>query len=260
MRCQISCHSRRTNHRTEKLPQPDAAHPARRDLHATLPELVGRIRRHWSSQVWAGETWFRGNSAKQVAVGRNADGRLEIFYVGTNNDLYHNHQTVPNGNGWAGETHFANNSAKQVAVGQNQDGRLEIFYVGTNNDLYHNWQTAPNSELWAGETHIADNSAQQIAVGRNTDGTLEIFYVGTNVGLYRNRQSAANSLTWNGETRFGDNSALQAMSTPMPTAGWRYRIASPELLPGSDPLPHLICSPPMFSGGGRNEADQHGNA
>lgn len=38
------------------------------------------------------------------------------------------------------------------------------------------------------------------------------------------------------------------------------RIASPEMLPGSDPLPHLICSPPMFSGGGRNEADQHGNA
>lgn len=44
------------------------------------------------------------------------------------------------------------------------------------------------------------------------------------------------------------------------TIWMRERIASPEMLPGSDLLPHLICSPPMFSGGGRNEADQHGNA
>jgi hypothetical protein len=38
------------------------------------------------------------------------------------------------------------------------------------------------------------------------------------------------------------------------------RIASPELLPGTDPLPHLICSPPAFDGGGVDEADQHGDA
>ena len=38
------------------------------------------------------------------------------------------------------------------------------------------------------------------------------------------------------------------------------RIASPEMLPGVDPLPHLICSPPVFTGGGRHEADQHDDA
>jgi hypothetical protein len=38
------------------------------------------------------------------------------------------------------------------------------------------------------------------------------------------------------------------------------RIASPEMLPGSDPLPHLICSPPMFIVGGWDGAGQHGNA
>jgi hypothetical protein len=32
------------------------------------------------------------------------------------------------------------------------------------------------------------------------------------------------------------------------------RIASPEM------LPHLICSRPMFIGGARDEADQHGGA
>ena len=48
--------------------------------------------------------------------------------------------------------------------------------------------------------------------------------------------------------------------------GWRRlcsdnqggcRIASPELLPSADLLPHVTCSPPMFAGGGGHEADQH---
>ena len=42
------------------------------------------------------------------------------------------------------------------------------------------------------------------------------------------------------------------------TARMAGRIASPELLPSVDPLPHLKCSRPGL-GGDRHEADQHGN-
>jgi hypothetical protein len=158
---------------------------------------------------WRGEFPFVGDSARQIAVAENADGRLEIFYVGTNGDLYHNWQKTPNGILWAGETRFAQDSAKQVAAIRNQDGRLEIFYVGTNDALYHNWQTQPNSEVWAGETRFAQDSAKQIAVAQNQDGSLEIFYVGTNNALCHNRQTAPNSRTWSGETRFSNDSARQ---------------------------------------------------
>ena len=48
---------------------------------------------------WAGRiSCFSGDSAYQVAAASNADGRMETFYVGTNNDLYHNWQVNPNGN------------------------------------------------------------------------------------------------------------------------------------------------------------------
>jgi hypothetical protein len=160
------------------------------------------------SDSWRGE-FPLGGSGDGLAVGANADGRLELFYVGTNSNLYHNWQTAPNSLFWAGEVHFAGNSAKQIAVARNADGRQEIFYVGTNNDLYHNWQTAPNSEVWAGETRFANNSAKQIAVGQNLDGRLEIFYVGTNDNLYHNWQTAPNSQVWAGETWFRGNSAKQ---------------------------------------------------
>src|ERR1700730_8417960 len=38
------------------------------------------------------------------------------------------------------------------------------------------------------------------------------------------------------------------------------RIASPEMFPEAEMLPHLICSRPMFIGGAQDEADQRGSA
>jgi hypothetical protein len=40
----------------------------------------------------------------------------------------------------------------------------------------------------------------------------------------------------------------------------RGRIAAPGMLPEAKPLPHLICSRPIFIGGVKNEADQHDDA
>ena len=38
------------------------------------------------------------------------------------------------------------------------------------------------------------------------------------------------------------------------------RIASPEMLPSADLLPHVICYPPVFAGGGEHEVYQHDDA
>ena len=38
------------------------------------------------------------------------------------------------------------------------------------------------------------------------------------------------------------------------------RIASPEMFPEAEMLPHLICSRPMFTGGAKDEANQHSGA
>lgn len=150
---------------------------------------------------WSGEGPF-GGAAKQLAVGRNQDGRLEVFYVGTNDAIYRNYQTVPN-NGWSGEMALGG-SAKQIAVGQNQDGRLEIFYVGTNDAIYHNYQTAASNDTsWSGEIALG-GYAKQISVSRNRDGRLEVFYVGTNDAIYHNYQTTtSNPNSWSGELSLG---------------------------------------------------------
>jgi hypothetical protein len=70
---------------------------------------------------------------KAHAVGRNADGRQEIFAIGDDNALWQQWQTAPN-NGWSGWKPLGTPAlgaelSEQFTVGRNQDGRQEIFAV-----------------------------------------------------------------------------------------------------------------------------------
>src|SRR3989442_15641097 len=91
----------------------------------------------------------------RIAVGSNADGRLEVFVVWNDNSIWHNWQTARN-NGWSdwsplGAEKF--NPGTRLALGQNGDGRLELFAVGADDALWQNWQTAPNNG-WSGWRRI----------------------------------------------------------------------------------------------------------
>ena len=71
----------------------------------------------------------------------NEDGRLELFVVGANNQLYHKWQTSPSSSSsWSNYKSLsgivrANTSPE---VGTNSDGRLEVFVIGTDNAPHHN--------------------------------------------------------------------------------------------------------------------------
>ena len=66
-----------------------------------------------------------GAEARALTVGQNKDGHLEVFYIGLDDNLYHNWQTSP-GSSWAGEAPFGG-KARALTVGQNKDGRLEVY-------------------------------------------------------------------------------------------------------------------------------------
>ena len=82
-------------------------------------------------------------------MGRNADGRLEVFARGTDNALWHIWQTAAArrpGPGWAS---LGGEITSSPVVTSDADGRLEVFARGTDNALWHMWQTAP-SNGWSG--------------------------------------------------------------------------------------------------------------
>lgn len=139
--------------------------------------------------VWS--AWeSMGGDYMPLAVGRNADGRLEVFASGTPGDLYHNvYHKWQNSSGWneswdrLGDVEIYGRPS--VSVGANSDGRLEVFVVHQENRLIgdspanveHIWQVAPNSS-WSNWGKLGRGQFYSImGVGRNADGRLEVFAV-----------------------------------------------------------------------------------
>jgi hypothetical protein len=136
--------------------------------------------------TWTGWHSFGrpGGGAAGPAVGRNADGRLEVAVVGGDQGVWHRWQTAPN-NGWSGWHSFGQPDAQGpmslLVLAQNTDGRLEVA-VPANNDVgdqravWHRWQTAPNNG-WAGWHSLGEPPGGffgPLALGANADGRLEL--------------------------------------------------------------------------------------
>jgi len=108
---------------------------------------------------------------KQIAMGRNADGRLEVFaLVGGN--ISHLWQTAPNGQ-WSQPKPFGTVGVTKMAVASNADGRLEVFAL-VGGDIIHFWQTAPNGQ-WSQSKPFGTVGVTKMAVASNADGRLEVF-------------------------------------------------------------------------------------
>jgi len=115
----------------------------------------------------------------RIAVGSNADRRLEVFAVDTAAGLaWHTVQNAPNGSfgGWArlgGAVGLG-----EITVISTHSGSLEVFAVDTSAGLaWTIFQDGPNGNF-EGWVPVGDKAGlHQIAAGRNDDGRLEVFTV-----------------------------------------------------------------------------------
>jgi hypothetical protein len=136
--------------------------------------------------VWSLWTDFGGPMSTAPGVGRNQDGRLEVFAGYNDHALYHRWQLSPNGQ-WSGlgslgvpYDNFFFGSAPTVGV--NADGRLEVFvpefFTQSDRDLYEKYQTAPNGPSWSSWAFLGGSVVlSRPAVSRNADGRMELFIV-----------------------------------------------------------------------------------
>ena len=136
-----------------------------------------------------------GALTSRIAVGRNKDGRLEVFALGLDNALWHIWQTAPN-NGWSGWASLGGSLVGDPSVVSNADGRIEVFARGANNALLHIWQTAPNNG-WSNWSSLGGIITSNPAAGRNKDGRVEVFARGGDGALWHIWQTAPNS-GWSG--------------------------------------------------------------
>ena len=169
--------------------------------------MVGTLLHKWQTSAgtstWSSYSSLGGTMApnSNVAVAMNSDGRLQVFVVGTNNQLYNKVQTATDSSTWTGWTSLGGGvkSDTTPAVARNGDGRLQVIVVGTSNQLYYKTQTSPGSSTWSSSwTSLGGGlraSTDPIAIA-NDDGRLQVFVVGTNNAVYYKTQTSPNSATW----------------------------------------------------------------
>ncbi len=162
---------------------------------ATLPKLMifgpTKIFHNWQREpndCWWSDAAALGGDCLQLVIGRNADGRMEVFYIGTDSQIYHNKQDVPNAP-FQGQV-FLGGIAKQIAMGYNADGRIELFYIGGDDQIYHNKQGVPNGPFQGQE--FLGGITNQVVIGNNADGRMELFYIGGDGQIYHNKQGVPN--------------------------------------------------------------------
>ncbi|WP_162129647.1 immunoglobulin-like domain-containing protein [Candidatus Nitrosopumilus sediminis] len=144
--------------------------------------------------------WFSGGDVqgwgKDIKVIPNQDGRLEMFYIGTDNRIYHNYQNAPNSS-WHGEQKLypewnTNVFAKKIDAIQNKDGRIEVFIIRDDNALWHNYQWGstwgPSPAYGWSDFQPLEGTLSELDVSRNENGSLEVFAIGSDAGIHHKNQ------------------------------------------------------------------------
>jgi hypothetical protein len=150
-----------------------------------------------------------GVAPRFLVVGQNADGRLELFVLGTTGDLWHIWQQPAPTGGWSGWGSLGappGASLISLALGRNADGRLEAVAVGTDGALWHIWQVSPNSG-WSGWGTLGAPGGgvtpQLPVVARGADGRLDVFATANPTALWHIRQDPASATGWGGWQSLG---------------------------------------------------------
>jgi len=176
--------------------------------------VIGTLFHKWQtsagSNTWSSYASLSGAMAPNtdLAVAMNSDGRLQVFVVGTNNQLYFKTQTAAGSSTWSSSWTSLGGIIKadtSPAVARNSDGRLQVFVVGTNSELYSKTQTAAGSSTWSAWTSLGGTVRANTdhVVIPNSDGRLQVFVVSTNNALYYKVQTSPGSSTWSGWTSLG---------------------------------------------------------
>jgi hypothetical protein len=153
----------------------------------------------WSSLGQPGEEQPTG----WLKLAHGSDGRLELFVVTLEGNLWHAAQVTPGGH-WAqwssldgpeGEPGIA-----EVGVGANADGRLEVMATLLDStDLWHRSQTAPDDGWsdWSSLGSVATGRIAAPTLAADADGRLELFLqMPETGGLYQLTQTEPNA-GWN---------------------------------------------------------------
>lgn len=150
----------------------------------------------WQALGGTGRVAFGQIEVVANATWGNGRGRLEVFGVGTNGQMYHIWQSQPNCC-WGAWHSLGGGFAGLPTAAMNEDGRLEVFAVGSaTGAMYHAFQNAPGGS-WSGWYNMGGvyrfiGAPSSPSLYIFADGRIEVREFATDGCLYFARQTAPN--------------------------------------------------------------------
>lgn len=150
---------------------------------------------------------LKGAATGDPVIGRNPQGRLQVFIRGAGGRIQHKVQSSPGSDRWNGWYDLGGNAAGDPVVGKQADGRLVIMAVGSDGHLRCRTQRSAKSALqwdewvdlgksprkdsgWDALKDLDGRSFGAPAVGVSTDGRIEVFALDTKGAVVHASQGA----------------------------------------------------------------------
>jgi hypothetical protein len=123
-----------------------------------------------------------GSITGKITVVTNLNGTLQAFARGSDNALWTNTQTSPDGP-WGTWTSLGGVLASDPAAARNGNGVVEVFVLGSDSSLWTTVQSSPGGPFagWRGLGQILTNDP---AVTADSSGNLHVFAVGSDQALW----------------------------------------------------------------------------
>lgn len=161
--------------------------------------LQGQTHENWSGWSPLGQ-----NLASAPAAARNNDGKLEVFFRGSDNQMYHSKQVFPGNEAWDPLTNLEwGHVGNPVSIADSQN-KLWLFVRGTNGVLFYKYQQgAPGGEWSRWFSFVGAIQGDPAVV--LFDNRLHVFVRGTSPGnaLYYKAQMSEGSDSWSGWVALG---------------------------------------------------------
>ncbi|MFC9399034.1 family 43 glycosylhydrolase [Streptomyces sp. NPDC057027] len=168
-------------------------------LDAADRSMLRRVQLDANTDTWSEWEAFGGPAGAVPTLGRNTDGRLEVFSLAPGGVNLH-HRPQRSDGGWDDWEEFGGPAGAAPAVARDAAGRLEVFASSPGAASFaRRRQRSPGSAVWdAWEPGFGGAAGAPPAVAANADGRLEVFVLAVGGSGIRHRWQESPGGTWTG--------------------------------------------------------------
>ncbi|MGC0328340.1 hypothetical protein RKD23_001330 [Streptomyces sp. SAI-170] len=170
--------------------------------------MLRRVQLDPAADAWSGWESFGGPAGAVPTLGRNTNGRLEVFSLAPGGVNLHHRMQRPDG-GWHDWEEFGGPAGAAPAVGRDAAGRLEVFAPSPGGASFaRRRQSSPGSSAWdPWEPGFGGAVGAPPVVAANADGRLEVFALAPGGSGIHHRWQEAPGGAWTGAWHLFGNAA-----------------------------------------------------